>query len=192
MAMRRFLDTPELVEATPEQFRNGLDRFEVRAVCLVNSPKAGAAQSGPPSRLVSTRRSAATTTSCGSGPLPGRTHPAAEGPMSGDPISHSRGASAFFRLRLKCEGPTPGGRMSARSWRADSNRGPADYEAQARHFARFLSVALCVALALVPHELTRRYDMARWKPGRASSRSMYAARCGRFSSRPIARATATV
>ena len=28
--------------------------------------------------------------------------------MSGEPISHSRGASAFCRLRLKCEGPDPG------------------------------------------------------------------------------------
>jgi len=44
MAVRRFLDSPELVEATPEQFRNGLDRFDVRAVCLVNSPQAGAAR----------------------------------------------------------------------------------------------------------------------------------------------------
>jgi hypothetical protein len=44
MHMRRFLDTPELVEATPEQFRDGLDRFEVRAVCLVSSPRAGAAR----------------------------------------------------------------------------------------------------------------------------------------------------
>ncbi len=43
-AMQRFLATPELVEATPEQFRDGLDRFEVRAVCLVNSPRAGAAR----------------------------------------------------------------------------------------------------------------------------------------------------
>jgi hypothetical protein len=43
-AMRRFLDTPELIEATPQRFRDGLDRFEVRAVCLVSSPKAGAAR----------------------------------------------------------------------------------------------------------------------------------------------------
>jgi hypothetical protein len=43
-AMRSFLDTPELVEANPQQFRDGLDRFEVRAVCLVNSPRAGAAR----------------------------------------------------------------------------------------------------------------------------------------------------
>jgi Family of unknown function (DUF6077) len=43
-AMRRFLDNPELVEATPELFRDGLDRFEVRAVCLVSSPKSGAAR----------------------------------------------------------------------------------------------------------------------------------------------------
>jgi hypothetical protein len=42
--MRSFLDTPELVEATPEQFRNGLDRFHVRAVCLVNTAKADAAR----------------------------------------------------------------------------------------------------------------------------------------------------
>ena len=44
IAMRRFLDHPELVEATPELFRDGLDRYEVRAVCLVNSPRAGAAR----------------------------------------------------------------------------------------------------------------------------------------------------
>lgn len=43
-AMRRFLDNPELVEATPELFRDGLDRFQVRAVCMVNSPRAGAAR----------------------------------------------------------------------------------------------------------------------------------------------------
>jgi len=42
--LRRFLDSPELVEALPEQFRYGLDRFDVRAVCLVNSPKADAAR----------------------------------------------------------------------------------------------------------------------------------------------------
>ena len=39
MAMQRFLDTPELVQATPEQFRDGLDRFQVRAVVLVNGPR---------------------------------------------------------------------------------------------------------------------------------------------------------
>jgi hypothetical protein len=44
VALRRFLDTPELVEATPELFRDGLDRFQVRAVCLVNSPRARAAR----------------------------------------------------------------------------------------------------------------------------------------------------
>ena len=44
MAMQRFLDTPELVEATPGQFQDGLDRFEVRAVCLVNAPRAAAAR----------------------------------------------------------------------------------------------------------------------------------------------------
>jgi hypothetical protein len=44
MAMQRFLDTPELVEATPEQFRDGLDRFELRAVCLVSSPRTRAAR----------------------------------------------------------------------------------------------------------------------------------------------------
>lgn len=43
-AMQRFLDSPELVEATPEQFRNDLDRFQIRAVCLVSSPRAGAAR----------------------------------------------------------------------------------------------------------------------------------------------------
>jgi hypothetical protein len=44
MRMRRFIDAPELVEATPEQFRNGLDHFDVRAVCLVNTPRADAAR----------------------------------------------------------------------------------------------------------------------------------------------------
>jgi hypothetical protein len=42
--MQRFLDAPELVEATPEQFRNGLDRFQIRAVCLVSSPRGEAAR----------------------------------------------------------------------------------------------------------------------------------------------------
>jgi hypothetical protein len=44
VTMQRFLDAPELVEATPERFQDGLDRFEVRAVCLVNSPRADAAR----------------------------------------------------------------------------------------------------------------------------------------------------
>jgi hypothetical protein len=44
VAMQRFLDNPELVEASSEQFRDGLDRFAVRAVCLANSPKAAAAR----------------------------------------------------------------------------------------------------------------------------------------------------
>jgi hypothetical protein len=30
--------------ATPEPFRSGLDRYEVRAVCLVNSPEAETAR----------------------------------------------------------------------------------------------------------------------------------------------------
>ena len=42
--MQGFVDSPELVEATPEQFRNDLDRFQLRAVCLVSSPRAGAAR----------------------------------------------------------------------------------------------------------------------------------------------------
>ncbi|HSQ00849.1 MAG TPA: hypothetical protein VL049_26790, partial [Candidatus Dormibacteraeota bacterium] len=44
-AMQRFVDAPELIEATPQQFRDGLDRFAVRAVCLPSSPKAAAARS---------------------------------------------------------------------------------------------------------------------------------------------------
>jgi hypothetical protein len=44
MDMRRFLDSPELVEATPQRFREILDRFEVRAVCMVSSAKGGAAR----------------------------------------------------------------------------------------------------------------------------------------------------
>jgi hypothetical protein len=43
-AMQRFVDAPELVEATPEQFRGGLDRFALRAVCLVNDPRATVAR----------------------------------------------------------------------------------------------------------------------------------------------------
>jgi hypothetical protein len=43
-AIQRFLDSPELVEASPEQFRDGLERFEVRAVCLVSSPQAATAR----------------------------------------------------------------------------------------------------------------------------------------------------
>ncbi|MEO8604133.1 MAG: hypothetical protein ABI629_16275 [bacterium] len=45
VAMQSFLDAPELVDATPELFRQGLDRFEVRAVCLVNDPRAEVARS---------------------------------------------------------------------------------------------------------------------------------------------------
>jgi hypothetical protein len=44
LAMQRLLDNPELVEASSEQFRDGLDRFAVRAVCMANSPKAAAAR----------------------------------------------------------------------------------------------------------------------------------------------------
>jgi hypothetical protein len=43
-AMQRFVDTPNLIEATPQQFRDGLDRFAVRAVCLRNSPSAATAR----------------------------------------------------------------------------------------------------------------------------------------------------
>jgi hypothetical protein len=32
-----------LVEAEPQRFRDQLDRFDVRAVCMVNSPRARAA-----------------------------------------------------------------------------------------------------------------------------------------------------
>lgn len=38
--MRRFLETPELVEAEPQRFRDGLDRFDVRGVGMVSSPEA--------------------------------------------------------------------------------------------------------------------------------------------------------
>ncbi len=44
MAMQRFLGNPELVDANPGQFQDGLERFEVRAVCLVNTPRAGVAR----------------------------------------------------------------------------------------------------------------------------------------------------
>jgi hypothetical protein len=43
-AMQRFVDTPDLIEATPQQFRDGLDRFAVRAVCLRNAPSAATAR----------------------------------------------------------------------------------------------------------------------------------------------------
>jgi hypothetical protein len=42
--MQRFLDKPELVDANPGQFQDGLERFEVRAVCLVNTPRAEVAR----------------------------------------------------------------------------------------------------------------------------------------------------
>lgn len=44
LAMQRFLDAPELAEATPEPLRDGLNHFQVRAVCLPNSPSAAAAR----------------------------------------------------------------------------------------------------------------------------------------------------
>jgi hypothetical protein len=43
-ALQRFVNEPELVEANPEQFSGGLDRFALRAVCLVNDPRATVAQ----------------------------------------------------------------------------------------------------------------------------------------------------
>jgi hypothetical protein len=45
MAMERFLGNPELVDANPGQFQDGLERFAVRAVCLVNTPRAEVARS---------------------------------------------------------------------------------------------------------------------------------------------------
>ncbi len=43
-AMQRFVDKPKLIKATPQQFRDGLDRFAVRAVCLRNTPAAATAR----------------------------------------------------------------------------------------------------------------------------------------------------
>jgi hypothetical protein len=43
-AMQRFVDAPELIAAAPQQFRDGLARFKVRAVCLVNTPAAATAR----------------------------------------------------------------------------------------------------------------------------------------------------
>jgi hypothetical protein len=43
--IQHFLNAPQLIEAAPEQFREGLDRFDVQAVCLVNDPTAGVARS---------------------------------------------------------------------------------------------------------------------------------------------------
>lgn len=43
-AMRQFVARPELVEAAPRQFRDGLDRFAVRAVCMASSQHAGVAR----------------------------------------------------------------------------------------------------------------------------------------------------
>lgn len=44
MAMQRFLDAPEPGAAKAGQFQDGLDRFAVRAVCLVNAPRSAAAR----------------------------------------------------------------------------------------------------------------------------------------------------
>ena len=44
-AMQRFVNEPELIEATPQAFRDGLDRFAVRAVCLPSTAAAAAARS---------------------------------------------------------------------------------------------------------------------------------------------------
>src|SRR5262245_51825236 len=43
-AMGQFLSDPGLVKTAPQQFRDGLDRFALRAVCLTVSPQAGAAR----------------------------------------------------------------------------------------------------------------------------------------------------
>ncbi|MGH7789281.1 MAG: DUF6077 domain-containing protein [Candidatus Binatia bacterium] len=43
-AMQRFVDAPELIAAAPQQFRDDLARFKVRAVCLVNTPAAATAR----------------------------------------------------------------------------------------------------------------------------------------------------
>jgi hypothetical protein len=42
--MQRTLAAPELVEGAPQQFREGLDRFHVGAVCLANSPRGDTAR----------------------------------------------------------------------------------------------------------------------------------------------------
>lgn len=39
IAVRNFLDDPERVDASPEQFRDELDRYKPQAVCLVSSPR---------------------------------------------------------------------------------------------------------------------------------------------------------
>jgi hypothetical protein len=44
VAMHRFLSDPDLVQTAPRQFRDGLDRFALRAVCLTVSPGASAAR----------------------------------------------------------------------------------------------------------------------------------------------------
>jgi Family of unknown function (DUF6077) len=43
-AMRQFLGAPELIAATPQPFRDGLERFAVRAALMVSSPQAGTAR----------------------------------------------------------------------------------------------------------------------------------------------------
>jgi hypothetical protein len=100
MAMQRFLGNPELVDANAEQFQDGLERFEVRAVCLANTPRAGVArailrQAG----FRPTLRRDDYDLWVRPGPAPTRRR---EGPMSRGPISHSRGASAFSRIFGSC------------------------------------------------------------------------------------------
>jgi hypothetical protein len=38
-ALRSFLDKPELVDGSPQQFRDELDRYKPDAVCLESSPR---------------------------------------------------------------------------------------------------------------------------------------------------------
>ena len=42
--MQQALAAPELVEGAPQQFREALDRFQVGAVCLANSPRGDTAR----------------------------------------------------------------------------------------------------------------------------------------------------
>ena len=43
-ALRGFLDAPERVDGSPQQFRDELDRYNPQAVCLVSSPRAETAR----------------------------------------------------------------------------------------------------------------------------------------------------
>ena len=46
--MQRFLDTPELVEASPEQFRDGLERFAGAGGVSGELPEGGGGAGDPP------------------------------------------------------------------------------------------------------------------------------------------------